>query len=105
MLGRGEQSEEAPVLTVQPVQEAVQPVQTVQPVQEAVQPVQTVQPVQPVQEAVQLVQEAVQPVQIVQPVQQAVQCNVPSISMLTQCNARCCPSLQALLASLQIVFS
>ena len=102
MLGRGEQSEEAPVLTVQPVQEAVQPVQTVQPVQEAVQPVQTVQPVQPVQEAVQLVQEAVQPVQTVQ---EAVQCNVPSISMLTQCNARCCPSLQALLASLQIVFS
>ena len=96
MLGRGEQSEEAPVQTVQPVQEAVQPVQTVQPVQEAVQPVQTVQPVQ---EAVQLVQEAVQPVQ------EAVQCNVPSISMLTQCNARCCPSLQALLASLQIVFS
>ena len=86
MLGRGEQSEEAPVLTVQPVQEAVQPVQTVQPVQEAVQ----------------LVQEAVQPVQ---PVQEAVQCNVPSISLLTQCNARCCPSLQALLASLQIVFS
>ena len=102
MLGRGEQSEEAPVQTVQPVQEAVQPVQTVQPVQEAVQPVQTVQPVQPVQEAVQLVQEAVQPVQTVQ---EAVQCNVPSISMLTQCNARCCPSLQALLASLQIVFS
>ena len=102
MLGRGEQSEEAPVLTVQPVQEAVQPVQTEQPVQEAVQPVQTVQPVQPVQEAVQLVQEAVQPVQTVQ---EAVQCNVPSISMLTQCNARCCPSLQALLASLQIVFS
>ena len=86
MLGRGEQSEEAQVQTVQPVQEAVQPVQTVQPVQEAVQ----------------LVQEAVQPVQ---PVQEAVQCNVPSISMLTQCNARCCPSLQALLASLQIVFS